>query len=311
MAPPAPPIVSVLIPTYNGAATLAETLASVFAQSFADFEVIVIDDGSTDATPDVLAAAGDSRLRVVRQPNAGISAARNRGIAEARGEFIALLDHDDLWPADKLAWQVAALQADPAAVMAYGWTEQFGEGGGPAPIPHAPAGEVGDAFLRHNWIASPGQTLIRADALRTVGGFDPTLWGADDWDLYVRLAAAGPFVYQPKIALLYRIHATNSSRDWRRMRANLRAVRRKHLGVAPMPWNLGRWLATSRSMSRYLAGEMSAMADRAERDGDAALARRLWRQVVWVRPSLLHLHRTRRNLLRSLMPADSSGAGGS
>ena len=108
------PLVSVVVPTYNAPALLRETLDTVFAQTLADFEVVVVDDGSTDDTPDVLRSLDDPRLRIVRQANAGIGAARNRGIDAARGRYVALLDHDDLWKPDKLAVQVEFMQRHPA-----------------------------------------------------------------------------------------------------------------------------------------------------------------------------------------------------
>ena len=108
-----PPPVSVVVPTYNSPALLRATLDSVFAQTFADFELVVIDDGSTDDTPAMLASIADPRLRVVRQANAGIGHARNRGIDESRGTYVALLDHDDLWHPEKLATQVAFLREHP------------------------------------------------------------------------------------------------------------------------------------------------------------------------------------------------------
>src|SRR4051794_13197703 len=115
---PTEPTVSVVVPTYNQPRLLSETLDGVLAQTFADFEVVVVDDGSTDDTPAVLAryAGRDGRVRVVRQPNAGIGAARNRGLDEARGRYVAPLDHDDLWMPGKLAAQVAFMQAHPACV---------------------------------------------------------------------------------------------------------------------------------------------------------------------------------------------------
>jgi glycosyltransferase involved in cell wall biosynthesis len=115
------PLVSVVIPTYNQPELLLETLASVFAQTLDDFEVVVINDGSTDDTAHQLRRARDrygGRLRVVTQSNAGIGAARNRGLDEARGRYVALLDHDDLWMPGKLATQVAFMEAHPACVGA-------------------------------------------------------------------------------------------------------------------------------------------------------------------------------------------------
>jgi GT2 family glycosyltransferase len=172
---------------------------------------------------------------------------------EARGEFVALLDHDDLWPPGKLAWQVTALRAAPVAVLVYGDVIQFGVAtrGKPGPGYVGPCGRVRERFLERNWIASPGQTLIRSAAIRAVGGFDERLWGADDWDLYVRLAACGEFLYVPRLALRYRVHGGNaSSRVWR-MYLNSCRVQRKHLGRFPQPGRLRQWLACRRFILTY------------------------------------------------------------
>jgi len=119
MAEAAPPAVSVLMTTWNGAEFIGASIASVLAQSFADFELIVVDDGSSDTTPRVLAAIGDTRLRVLRQAaNGGVVAARNAGFLAARGRYVAALDHDDLSHPERLARQVAYLDAHPAVVLA-------------------------------------------------------------------------------------------------------------------------------------------------------------------------------------------------
>ncbi|HEY1092631.1 MAG TPA: glycosyltransferase family A protein, partial [Burkholderiaceae bacterium] len=110
------PRVSVVIPSYNAEGFIAETLRSVLAQSFTDFEIIVVDDGSSDRTPEIAEALG---VRVLRQANAGVCAARNRGLAEARGEFICFLDHDDYWYPDKLAAQIAEFERDPELGVVY------------------------------------------------------------------------------------------------------------------------------------------------------------------------------------------------
>ena len=224
------PQVSIVIPTYKHRDFVLATLESVFAQTFTDYEVIVVNDGSPDDTADLLrplAAAG--RIRYIEQPNQGQSVARNRGITEARGEFIALLDDDDLWPSDKLEWQVSALRSQPEAVLVYGYSEIFG-GKPTAPLPgkEGYSGEVQAAFLQQNQITSPGQTLIRANTLKAVGGFDPQLWGIDDWDLYIRLAETGPFIFCARPALRYRLHAANASKNLWRMYTNEILLREKH-----------------------------------------------------------------------------------
>ena len=115
------PKVSVVIPTYNHQCYILAALDSVFAQTFTDFEIIVVNDGSPDNTAEVLRPLTESgRIRYIEQKNQGQSAARNRGISEAKGEFIALLDDDDIWPPDKLQWQVEELQNNPDTALVYG-----------------------------------------------------------------------------------------------------------------------------------------------------------------------------------------------
>jgi glycosyltransferase involved in cell wall biosynthesis len=252
--------VSVVIPTYNRRALLQLTLNSVLAQTFDDFEVVVVNDGSSDDTAAMLQPLVDAgRLRVVDQPNGGPASARNRGINEALGEYIALLDDDDLWPPDKLAWQVDALRRNPDAVLVYGFMQSFGlERPFRWPPPDGPAGSVRRAFLRKNWIRSPGQALIRRSALHTVGGFDASVLGADDWDLYLRLAEVGPFVYAHRHALSYRAHADNfSKRAWLLFRHTWR-VHTRHAGHVPRRGEVWTWLKCRVSMLNTLQHDLQA-----------------------------------------------------
>jgi glycosyltransferase involved in cell wall biosynthesis len=241
------PLVSVIIPAYGHDKYVERTLHSVFAQTFTDYEIIVINDGSPDNTDTVLAPyAASGKIRYHRQQNAGVATTRNRGIALSQGQFIALLDDDDLWPPDKLAHQVAALQQHPDVVTVYGRLA-FIDGdnnpmtpldtaGNPLSLPcdsidnPGPSGDVFTAFVENNRIISPGQCLIRRVALDRLGEvpFDSAIWGADDWDLWLRLAETGPFLYQPEIALRYRFHARNASHNVVRMRENCLKLLRKH-----------------------------------------------------------------------------------
>jgi glycosyltransferase involved in cell wall biosynthesis len=252
--------VSVIIPTYNRCALLQQALDSVFAQTFPDFEVIVVDDGSDDGTAAALQPLVQrGRLRVVGKANGGPSSARNRGIDEAAGEYIALLDDDDLWPPEKLAWQVAALSSNPAAVLVYGFMESFGqERRFRWPPPDGPTGWVRQAFLRKNWIRSPGQALIRHSALRAVGGFDATVWSADDWDLYLRLAEVGPFVYEHRHALSYRVHADNLSKRAWLLFVQAWHVHTRHAGAVPRRGEAGTWLKCRASMLNTLQRDLRA-----------------------------------------------------
>lgn len=256
------PTVSVVVPTRNGGRLLLETLESVFVQTRPADEVLVVDDGSTDDTPRLLRpleAAG--RIRLVGQASAGTAAARNAGLERARGEFVALLDHDDRWPPDKLEWQVRALCAEPDAVLAYGYMESFGlERSYRWPGSDGPSGWVGTAFRRKNWIRSPGQTLIRAGALHAAGGFDPAVAGADDWDLYLRLAERGRFIYAHRLALRYRVHPHNQSRRAWTLFRRACAVHRRHAGAWPSGSmaDRARWLACRATLTHMLARDVAS-----------------------------------------------------
>ena len=145
------PLVSVVVPAYNAAWSLDETLASVCAQTYRDIEVLVVDDGSTDATADVAAAWSqrDCRVRLIRKPNGGVASARNRGLREARGVYVAPIDADDLWAPDNVERQVAALEAaGPGACMAFAHTIFIDLDGRPLPSQTA-----GDTRHRLPWPA--------------------------------------------------------------------------------------------------------------------------------------------------------------
>ena len=228
------PTVSVIVPTYKHRDYVLATLDSVFAQTFTDYELIVINDGSPDDTAALLKPLADAdRVRYVEQANAGQAAARNRGLAMADGEFIALLDDDDLWPADKLAWQVATLR-EHGGVAVGGTSRTLRDGTLEAA---AESNERTSITLRslfsHNAFFSPGQVLIRADALRSIGRFDPAIWGSDDLDLWMRLAHAGRFWHVDRVALHYRLHAANASRAWERMVVNTRKAYAKNVALLP------------------------------------------------------------------------------
>jgi len=237
----AAPVVSVVIPTYAHRDFVMATLESVWAQTFADYEVIAVNDGSPDDTDTLLRPlAAAERMIYLTQENAGQAAARNRGIGAARGEFIALLDDDDLWPPDKLARQIEAMRAPPDVALVYGPAVPIRADGGPigaverARLPidiwdEGPSGDVHAAFALRNYILSPGQTLIRREALPQ-GPFDPALWGCDDLDLWLRLAERGKFVFLPGApALHYRVHPGNASRHEARLHLNEMRLYQKHM----------------------------------------------------------------------------------
>lgn len=199
--------VAVIMAARDAAATIERAVASVRGQTMGDFDLVVVDDGSTDDTAAVLAGIDDPRLRVIRQANAGPAAARNRAIAASRAEFVACLDADDLWAPEKLAWQLAALADAPDAAVAYGWADVVD-----ADLAHAYSdrrirrdGDVYAALLRSNFIFSGSNTMIRRAVLDRVGGFDETLRAVEDWELHVRIARHHPFACVPRVVLRYRL----------------------------------------------------------------------------------------------------------
>jgi len=216
------PLVSVIIPTCNRARLLHRTLESVLKQSSENLEVIVVDDGSTEA----VAASADPRVRVLRNPKpTGVSAARNRGIAAARGEWIAFCDDDDLWAPNKLQEQLNAA-GRAGANWAYAGDVNVNDqlhvlSGGPPPDPEA----VMALLPRFNPLASGGSNVVvRSNILAEVGTFDPTLRRTEDWDLWIRIASKGPpaCVRQPLVA--YRFHRGNVVWDPREMVDEARQV---------------------------------------------------------------------------------------
>ncbi|NET65758.1 MAG: glycosyltransferase [Moorea sp. SIO1G6] len=198
--------ISVIVPVYNGEKTILETIQSIQAQTFSDFELIAINDGSTDGTLDVISTVNDPRLKVFSYENGGLPVARNRGIRRSRGEFITFIDADDLWKPDKLELQLAALQKNPEAGVAYSWTAFIDENSKFlfAWQPLYWEGNVYPQLLIRNFISSGSNIMVKRKYIEAAGEFDPCLKSVEDWDYYLRLAALCPFALVPKYQILYR-----------------------------------------------------------------------------------------------------------
>ncbi len=182
------PEVSVIIPTYNRAWVLKEAIDSVLAQDFKDFELIVVDDGSTDATGQILDAY-DRELQVVRQSNLGVSAARNRGIAAAAGRLVAFLDSDDLWMPHKLSRQVDFFNSNPAAMI--NQTEEIWLRNGVRVNPknrhHKFSGMIFERSLAL-CLVSPSAVMMKRSLFDEVGLFDENLPACEDYDIWLRIS---------------------------------------------------------------------------------------------------------------------------
>jgi glycosyltransferase involved in cell wall biosynthesis len=189
--------VSVIIPTYNRKAFVLEAVNSILAQTYEDYELIVVDDGSADGTGEALKPYGD-RLRYLYQENQGVSAARNRGLGHARGEFIAFLDSDDLWLPSKLAIQIAFMEQHPEARLCY--TDEIWIRRGLRVNPkkrHVKySGEI-YPYCLPLCIISPSSALMCRDLFAQVGAFDSGLPVCEDYDLWLRVAARFPIFFIP------------------------------------------------------------------------------------------------------------------
>ncbi len=231
MTVPGGPLVSVIVPAYQQRQWVAEALDSVFAQTYPHIEVIVVDDGSDDGTADLVRQRYGDGVQVLRQTNQGLAAARNAGLALARGELVQFLDADDKLAPTKIALQVDALAGHPGCDVAYCDCTFFPDTpprarrGMPAP-PADDSGDVLEALLDGNFITAPHAALLKRAVVEAVGGFAPSVQGTEDYDLWLRLAARGcRFLHTPGGHALYRARSDSmSSDDLRQVDSTLRVL---------------------------------------------------------------------------------------
>lgn len=257
------PLVSVIIPVYNGAEYVGQALESALCQTYPHLEVLAIDDGSSDGSLEILHqwAAKDPRVRVLRQPNGGVAAARNRCIEEARGEFIAPLDADDVWQPTKIERQVRRLlEAGDATGFVYCWWAWID--GCSAILDRSPRwrveGEAFEALLQINFTGNASVPLFRKRCVVEAGGYNPELavadaGGCEDWELVLRIASRYPIAVVPEILLGYRrlpgSMSTACNTMWRSKEMVIRQMKELRPDVgAPV------WEASHRQFALYLAG---------------------------------------------------------
>jgi glycosyltransferase involved in cell wall biosynthesis len=286
--PPVPGLVSVVTAAYNMGGYIAETLESVLGQDYPQVESIVVDDGSTDDTASVLEGYADNpRVSVVRQSNAGQTVAKNRGIREARGEFIAFCDADDTWRRDKLSRQLPRF-ADAAVAVVYSDIECVDGQGQVLPyydIPHY-EGRVTAPLLIDNFVPFP-TVVVRAAVLRAAGGFDESLTMSIDYDLWLRISVNHLFAFVPERLANYRVWEGQMSKKTGERLDNFMRLLDRFLGENPRA-------ATRREIDRAYAhvyvtrGYWHAREGRraeAWRDYQAALrldplAVRMWKRII-------------------------------
>ena len=257
------PHVSVIVPAFNAAASIEETLDSVLRQTYENFDVVVVDDGSQDDTAVKVGrlAARDPRITLVRQNQSGIAAARNLAIERSSGELVAPLDADDLWHPRKLELQVRTLEAAPPSVaFCYCWWQNINSRGcvlyrGPR---WREEGRVFERLLAMNFVGCASIPLIRREPLVRAGGYSAELRsangeGCEDWDLYLRLLENHEVSVVPEVLVSYRSHEQSISSHLETMRRShellLARVRKRHPDISETTF------ARSRSnLSLHLAG---------------------------------------------------------
>jgi len=209
------PKVSVVIPAYNAIAYLPETIASALQQSFQDFEILVVDDGSTDGTCEWIANLADSRVRAIAQSNGGCASARNHGIREAKGDYIAFLDADDIWEPQKLEKQVRILDSSPSVGLVNTWIYNIdGQGQLIENLGKPTAeGRVWASVIEENPVMCGSAPIVRRQCFDEVGLFDQTLRSAEDWDMWIRIAKQYEFAVVKEPLVRYRIHAGSKSHN--------------------------------------------------------------------------------------------------
>jgi len=208
------PLVSAIIPAYNAARFIEATLESILAQTYQNIEVIVVDDGSKDATPEIVRKFSDRdpRITLIQQANAGVAAARNRAIQSAKGEFVAPIDADDIWYPHKLEKQVQCfLEANSEVGLVYAWSAHIDEDGGLTGGFNAGnrEGRVLLDLVYRDFVGNGSVPLMRRSCLEQIGGYNKNLreresQGCEDWDIALRMAELYEFRVVPEILVGYR-----------------------------------------------------------------------------------------------------------
>jgi glycosyltransferase involved in cell wall biosynthesis len=293
MSPDRSALVSVIVPVFNGERYVGEALQSALAQDYPSKEIIVVDDGSTDGTPQALSSFG-RQLRVFRQSNAGAAVARNAAIAQARGKYLAFLDADDLWLPHKLTAQIAYLESHPDIGMVYSaWAEWHADAGGSfvAPVSAHSAVELeiehgGSGWLYNqlllDCVIHTTTVVIRADIAAQVGSFDESLKRGQDYDYWLRASRITP-IHKLRAALsLYRIHAQSITRRPHAANYGYLVIKKALDRGGPVGPDGTR--TPARDINKVLAGMWFGYGYAHYQGGDPALARTAFRHCIGYRP---------------------------
>lgn len=236
---PQVPLISVIIPAYNQARYVSQSLQSVLNQTYPNFELIVVDDGSTDETPQIIARVQDPRVRVIRQANAGLSAARNTGLRESSAPLVTFLDADDYFLPDKLEVLLRFLEEHPDTGLVAGKARYIDHLSNTLPSPAMPSTRLDLPELLYENPICVSSILMRRMWLERVGVFDETLRACEDWDMWLRLLAAGcPMAWVEHEVVAYRIHPGQMTSQSVRMQKAIFSVLDKFFSQPQLSRNL-------------------------------------------------------------------------
>lgn len=275
--------VSVLIPSYNHERYLPLALQSVFEQTYTDYEVVVVDDGSTDRSVEILQSY-KGQIRLYTQANRGTYATLNRLIAESRGQYLAILNSDDLWLPTKLEKQVAVLEAHPQVGLVHTYGEFIDHEGRPLgknplgyPWPRTKTGNIIEDLVRYNRIV-PSSAMIRRECFERLGGFREDLYGLGDWEMWLRIALHYDVGFVDEPLTLYRVHAYNACHHHDRMRMDEVKVRSETIHAhEPIYWQRAN---NPKAMRLALAHSYACLGTGYALLGDRTNARRAYMQSL-------------------------------
>jgi glycosyltransferase involved in cell wall biosynthesis len=229
------PKISIIIPAHNAMSYLPETMASIFNQTFDDFEVVVVNNGSTDETEKWASQIKDARVKLISQVNLGATGARNTGIRESQGEYLAFFDADDLWESTKLAKQVQVLDSHPEVGLVYTWAAYVDEQGNSTGrvVKNQQEGYVWRELTKGNLIECGSVPMVRRQCFEKCGVFDRDLGSfVEDWDMWLRIANHYQFKVVKEPLVYYRQVIGSSSRNWQAMATGYQLVIEKAFATA-------------------------------------------------------------------------------
>jgi glycosyltransferase involved in cell wall biosynthesis len=229
------PKVSIVLPAYNAMAYLPQAYESALKQTFTDYEILIVNDGSSDGIEEWVSQISDPRVRYIFQANQGAAEARNTGIYNAQGEYVAFLDADDLWEPTKLEKQVRCLDENPDVGLVDTWIILIDQEGNSKGWVHASSaeGNVWEQVIQEPTIICGSSPMIRRSCFDTVGVFDRNLLYAGDWDLWIRIASRYAFAVVKEPLVRYRLHPSNTSKNCQGMSQDCHIVIERAFESAP------------------------------------------------------------------------------